>query len=178
MRINELFPVVNEVWCCVFRRNSSRKVACLVSLRHLKAFLSLVLYHYFYLNVNCRKEGRSIIQGITQKTTRMEGSAPMNISKGILNPLKEEKEPQNSSEASITDFSCTTMVEWVLNGADTRNRQFNARGQELTESLFLQILSFIPNERKRSKRQKTHQGSPNQETEAVSDARLALIAHR
>ncbi len=61
------------------------------------------------------------------------------------------------------------MVEWILNDADTRNRQFNSQGQELTESLFLQILSFIPNERKRRKRQKTHQGSPDQETEVVSD---------
>ncbi len=108
------------------------------------------------------------------ETTRREGSSPMNISEGTLNPFNEEKEPQNSSEASITNFSCTTMVEWVLNDADTRNKQFNSQGQELTEPLFLQILGFIPNKRKRCKRKKMHQGSPNQETKAVSDARLAL----
>lgn len=93
------------------------------------------------------------MQGSMQKTMRRKGSAPMYISKGTPNPLKEEKEPQNSSEASITYFSYTTMVEWVLNDADTKNGQFNSQGQELTESLFLQILSFIPDERKRRKRQ-------------------------
>ena len=87
---------------------------------------------------------------------RRKGSTPMSILEGTHNPLKGEKEPQNSSEASITDFSYTVMVEWVLNDADTRNRQFNSQGQELTESLFLQILSFIPDDRKRRKRQKTH----------------------
>lgn len=56
MRINELLAVVNEVGCCVFRRNNSRKVACFEYLWHLKVFLSLVFYHYFHLNVNYRKE--------------------------------------------------------------------------------------------------------------------------
>ena len=93
---------------------------------------------------------------------RRKGSTAMSISEGTPNPLKGEKEPQNPSEASITDFSYTAMVEWVLNDVDTRNRQFNAQGQELTESLFLQILSFIPDKRKRRKRRKMHKGSPDQ----------------
>ncbi len=80
----------------------------------------------------------------------------MSISEGTPNPLKGEKELQNSSKASITNFSYTAMVEWVLNDADTRNRQFNSQGQELTESLFLQILSFIPDKRKRRKRRNTN----------------------
>ena len=87
-----------------------------------------------------------------QKTTKREDSAPMYMSKGIPNPLKEEKEPQNSSEESITDFSCIAMVEWILKDADTRNKQFNSQSQELMEPLFLQILGFIPTERKRRKR--------------------------
>ena len=94
-----------------------------------------------------------------QKTMRRKGSAPMSISEGTPNPLKEEKGPQNSSEASITNFSYTAMVKWVLNDVDTRNRQFNSQGQELTESLFLQILSFIPNERK-AQEAKTASGKP------------------
>ena len=53
----------------------------------------------------------------------------MNFSEDTLNPFNEEKEPHNSSEASITDFSCTAMVEWVLNDVDTRNKQFNSQGQ-------------------------------------------------
>lgn len=69
---------------------------------------------------------------------------------------------QNSTEPSIIDLSYTTMVKWVLNDANIRNRQFNAQAQELTKSLFLQILSFIPDKRKRRKRRKTHQRSPDQ----------------
>lgn len=69
------------------------------------------------------------------------------------------------------------MVKWVLNDADIRNRQFNAQGQELMKSLFLQILSFIPNKRKRHKKQKTNQRSLDQGTEAVSDERLEPSAN-
>ena len=53
---------------------------------------------------------------------RRKGSTPMSISEGTPNPLKGEKEPQNSSGASITDLSYTAMIEWVLNDADNRNR--------------------------------------------------------
>lgn len=113
-----------------------------------------------------------------QETMRRKDSTPMSISKGTPNPLKGEKEPHNSSEASITDFSYPATVEWVRNDVDTRNRQFNAQGQELTESLFLQFFSFIPDKRKRRKRRKTHQGSTDQEIEVVSDARLVLSANR
>ena len=48
---------------------------------------------------------------------------------------------QNAAEPSITGLSYTTMVEWVLNDADI-NSQFNAQGQELTRSLFLQIFKL------------------------------------
>lgn len=109
---------------------------------------------------------------------RRKDNTPISISEGTPNSLKGEKKPQNSCEASITDFSYPATVEWVLNDTDTRNRQSNAQGHDLMESLFLQIFSFIPEKRKRDKRRKTHQGSLDQETEAVSDAWLALCDNR
>ena len=68
------------------------------------------------------------------------------------------------------------MVKWVLSDADIRDRQFNAQGQELTKSLFLQILSFIPDKIKRRKRRKMHQRSPDQGTKVVSDLPSANLA--
>ena len=43
------------------------------------------------------------------------------------------------------------------------------------EPLFLQILGVILNERKRRRRQKPHQGSPNQETEAVFESLRKIV---
>ena len=74
-----------------------------------------------------------------------------------------------SSEASITELACsflhrivarpkilpyTDMVKWVLDNADIKNKQFKTQGQELTESLFSQNLSFISAKRKRAKGEK------------------------
>jgi len=46
------------------------------------------------------------------------------------------------------------MVKWILDSVDIRNRQFKTQGQELTESLFSQKLSFISPKIKRAKDEK------------------------
>ena len=71
-----------------------------------------------------------------------------------------------SSEAFITEIACsflhriaarpkiipyTDMVKWVLDSVDITNRQFKTQGQELTESLFSQNLSFISANRKHAR---------------------------
>lgn len=120
---------------------------------------------------------------------------------GMYNLLEEENPrvmeveatagSHSSSEASITELACSflhqiaarpkilpyiDLVKWILDSTDIKSKQFKTQGQELADSLFSQNLSFISAKRKRAKGKKTHQGSLDQETEAVSDAQL--IAHR
>lgn len=129
--------------------------------------------------------------------------AGISMWEGMYNLLEEENPrvmevaatagSNSSFEASITELSCsflhriaarpkilpyTDMVKWILDNTDIRNRQFNIQGQEFTKVLFLQILNFISARRKKRKRRKTHQGNPDQEMEAISDARLAPSANR
>ena len=98
---------------------------------------------------------------------------------GMYNILEEENPrvmeveatagSHSSSEVSITELACsflcriaarpkilpyTDMVKWILDSDDIRNRQFKTQGQELSESLFSQILSFIPVKRKSAKGKK------------------------
>jgi len=98
---------------------------------------------------------------------------------GMYNLFKEENPrvmeveatagSYSSSEASVTELAYsflhqiavrpkilpyTDMVKWILDSADIRNRQFKTQGQELTESLFSQIWSFILAIRKSEKGEK------------------------
>ena len=93
-----------------------------------------------------------------------------------MNSLLEEENPRvieataiagshGSFEASITNLACSFLHRIVArpkilpytevpNSAHITNKQFKTQGQELTESLFSQNLSFISAKRKRAKGEK------------------------
>lgn len=60
-------PVVNKIWFCVFRRSSSRNVACFCISLAFKAFLSLFIIITLTSLVNCRNEEQELYKAMWRK---------------------------------------------------------------------------------------------------------------